>query len=105
MGKGLSEIFNLKSSDSINKFRSVDGIAIDKFAMSKFLGKYRKVSGLINDKKEENAFEKDLMLILDERTLIENYGAWERILEILMVNDRLKLLEKCSLRILGHKAL
>lgn len=99
--KDYSEIFNLKNSDSINKLRSVDGIAINKFSLSKFLGKYRKVCGLINDKKEENAFEKDLMVILDERTLIENYSAWERILEILVVNDRIKLLEQCSIRILS----
>ena len=101
LSKDYSEIFNLKNSDSINKLRSVDGIAINKFSMSKFLGKYCKVCGLINDKKEENAFEKDLMVILDERTLIENYGVWERLLEILVVNDRIKLLEQCSLRILS----
>ena len=41
------------------------------------------------------------MVILDECTLIENYGTWERILEILVVNDRIKLLEQCSLRILS----
>lgn len=99
IGKNYSEIFHLKNSESINKFRSVDGVEINKFALSKFFGKYRKVSGLINGK-EENAFEKDLMLILDERALIENYGAWERILEILVVNDRLDLLEKLSLRII-----
>ncbi len=99
ISKNYSEIFHLKNSESINKFRSVDGVEINKFALSKFLGKYRKVSGLINGK-EENAFEKDLMQILDERALIENYGAWERILEILAVNDRLDLLEKLSLRII-----
>ena len=100
-GKDYSEIFNLRNSDSINKLRSVDGITINKFALSKFLGKYRKVCGLINDKKEENAFEKDLMVILDEQTLIDNYGVWERILEILVVNNRIKLLEQCALRILS----
>lgn len=100
-GKDYSEIFNLRNSDSINKLRSVDGITINKFALSKFLGKYRKVCSLINDKKEENAFEKDLMVILDEQTLIDNYGAWERILEILVVNNRIKLLEQCALRILS----
>ena len=99
-GKDYSEIFNLRNNDSINKLRSVDGISINKFALSKFLGKYRKVCGLINDKKEENAFEKDLMVILDEKILIDNYGIWERILEILVVNNRIKLLEQCALRIL-----
>ena len=51
--------------------------------------------------KEENAFEKDLMVILDAQTLIDNYGVWERILEILVVNNRIKLLEQCALRILS----
>lgn len=99
--KDYSEIFDLKNSDSINKLRSVEGITINKFSMSRFLGKYRKVCSLINDKKEENAFEKDLMVILDEYTLVENYSAWERILEILVVNDRIKLTEQCALRIIS----
>lgn len=99
--KDYSEIFDLRNSDSINKLRSVEGITINKFSMSKFLGKYRKVCSLINDKKEENAFEKDLMVILDEYTLVENYSAWERILEILVVNDRIKLTEQCALRIIS----
>lgn len=99
--KDYSEIFDLRNSDSINKLRSVEGITINKFSMSKFLGKYRKVCSLINDKKEENAFEKDLMVILDEYTLVENYSAWERIFEILVVNDRIKLTEQCALRIIS----
>ena len=98
--KDYGEIFNLKSSDSINKLRSVEGIDLNKFALSKFLGKYRKVCGLINDK-DENIFERDLLVILDERILIDNYGSWERILEILVVNNRVRLLEQCSLRILS----
>lgn len=98
--KNYSEIFQLKNSDTINKFRSVEGVEIEKFSFSKFLGKYRKVSGLINAM-EENIFEKDLMLILDERTLIENYNMWERLFEIMVINDRIDLLEKLTLRIIS----
>lgn len=36
LSKDYSEIFNLKNSDSINKLRSVDGISINKFALSNF---------------------------------------------------------------------
>lgn len=97
--KDYSEIFRLQNSDTINKFRSVEGVQIDKFAFSKFLGKYQKVSGLINGK-EENIFEKDLMLILDERSLIENYHTWERLFEIMVINARLDLLELLALRII-----
>ena len=98
--KDYSEIFRLKSNDTINKFRSVEGVEIDKFSFSKFLGKFRKVSGLIIGK-EETVFEKDLMLILDERTLIENYGMWERLFEIMAINGRITLMEKLALRIIS----
>jgi hypothetical protein len=97
--KNYVEIFNLKNEESINKFRGITGVELDKFALSKFLGKYRKVSGMINSK-EEDVFEKDLMQILDEHTLIENYGTWERLFEILVINDRIELLEKLALRII-----
>ena len=97
--KDYSEIFRLENSDTVNKFRSVEGVEIDKFSFSRFLGKYRKVSGLINGK-EESIFEKDLMLILDERTLIENYNMWERLFEIMVINGRIDLLEKLALRMI-----
>lgn len=98
--KNYSEIFQLHNSDTVNKFRSVEGLNIDKYALSKFLGKYRKVSGMIEEQ-EERVFERDLMLIMDERALIENYGLWERLFEILIINDRIDLLEKLALRILS----
>lgn len=93
-----SEIFDLRNEESINKFRGITGIELDKFALSKFLGKYRKVSGMI-ESREENQFEKDLMLILDERTLISNYSAWERLFEILILNGRYDLYMKLAVRI------
>lgn len=94
-----SEIFNLRNEEGINKFRGITGIDLDKFVLSKFLGKYRKVSGMIQSR-EENVFEKDIMLILDARTLIANYSAWERLFEILVINNRFELYRKLSLRIL-----
>lgn len=96
--RNYSEIFDLRNEEGINKFRGITGIELDKFALSKFLGKYRKVSGMIQSK-EENAFEKDLMLILDERTLISNYCTWERLFEILIINNRFDLFKKLAIRI------
>lgn len=97
--RNYSEIFDLRNEEGINKFRGITGVELDKFALAKFLGKYRKVSGMI-ESAEENKFEQDLLLIMDERTLISNYGAWERLLEILIVNKRYELYQKLSLRIL-----
>ena len=95
-----SELFQLKNKDSINKLRSVTGIELDKFSLAKFLGKYRKVGGLIQSK-EENAFAEDALVIFDERVLIENYLTWERLFEIFVVNQRLDIVEKLAIRIIS----
>lgn len=97
--RDYSEIFKLENQESINKLHGITGMDLDKFSLSKFLGKYRKVSSLINDP-QENAFEQDLMMILDERTLIANYTLWERLMEILLINDRIKLYQKMVERII-----
>ena len=88
-----SEIFKLTNTDTPHKLRGVSSVALDKFSLSKFLGKYRKVENLIRDK-QENAFDRDLLTILNQRALIENYSLWERLLEILVINDRLDFYEK-----------
>lgn len=93
-----SEIFNLRNQESINKFRGIAGIELDKFALSKFLGKYQKVSKMIVGH-EETEFEKDLMLILDERTLIANHTFWERLFEILIINHRFTLYKELAFKI------
>lgn len=95
-----SELFQIKNEDSINKLRSVTGIDLDKFALAKFLGKYRKVGALIQSK-EEDAFAEDALLIFDERILIENYTGWERLFEIFVVNHRLDIVEKLAMRIIS----
>lgn len=95
-----SEIFKLRNEDSVNKLRSVTGVEIDKFALSKFLGKYRKVGGMIEDE-DEDVFARDVTMIFDERTLVENYIAWERLFEIFMVSGRTDLVRIISLKILS----
>lgn len=88
-----SEIFKLINKETPHKLRGVDSVTLDKFSLSKFLGKYRKVGNLIRDR-QENAFDRDLLTVLNQRTLIENYSLWERLLEILIVNDRLDYYEQ-----------
>lgn len=95
-----SEIFKLSNRDTPHKLRGVSSVSLDKFSLSKFLGKYRKVGNLIRDKRE-NAFDRDLLTILDRRALIENYTLWERLLEILVINDRLDYYEKLVKNIMG----
>jgi len=82
-----SEIYRLIGDGSPNKLRDVCGVKINKFNLSKFLGKYTKAGAMIRDKKE-NAFDKELLTIFNKRDLIENYTIWERLLEIMIINER-----------------
>jgi len=78
--------------NSLNKLTGVDGISIDKFALSKYLGKNLRIGSLINDKLE-SGFEKDISKIFNSQTIIENYTAWEKVIEILVINDRFNALD------------
>lgn len=80
-----SEIYEL-SQKGINKFREVTGISLDKYGLSKYLGKYQRVCGLVNDK-HESKFVKDIQKVFSPRVIIENYTLWEKVLTILFVND------------------
>lgn len=82
-----TEIYHLTNNDGPNKLRGVDGLSIDKFNLSKFLGKYLRISGLINDNLE-NKFESDIDKIFTPSVLIENYQMWEKVLEILIINEK-----------------
>ncbi|WP_446787740.1 hypothetical protein, partial [Macellibacteroides fermentans] len=84
----FSSVFSLHSDDTIHKLRGVTSVEIDKFELSKFLGKYRKVGNMIRDRKEVG-IDKSLISIFNKRSLLENYSVWERLLEIMVVNERL----------------
>lgn len=88
-----SEIYNLNFADTVNKLRGLEELQINKFALSKFIGKYLKISTLINDK-IEFGFEKDIKKIFDSHTLINNYTLWEKVLLIFVANNKFKTAEK-----------
>lgn len=88
-----SEIYNIDNRESINKFRGVDGISINKFSLSKLLGKYLKISSLINDK-VENRFAQDIEKIYTPYVIVDNYITWEKVIEIYVVNRRWRALGK-----------
>ena len=81
-----SQIYDLQNDETINKFRGITGISIDKYELSKLLGKHLRICGMITDVKE-TGFEKQMSKILNERVLIENYNVWEKIVEILVMNE------------------
>ena len=81
-----SELFSLISKGGPNKLRSIEDFSIDKFNLSKFLGKLLRVSGLVEDK-EEMKFEKDISKIFDCQSIVENYMTWEKVFSILANNE------------------
>lgn len=90
-----SEIFELNQHGA-NKLREIDGISIDKYALSKYLGKFQRITGLIT---EENSiasqkFIQDIRKIFDPITIIENYTLWERVLTILIVKKSYQALKE-----------
>lgn len=93
-----NEIYSLKSSESPNKLRGVDRVEIDKFELSKFLGKYLRVGGMV-DNKFESSFERDILKIFDTRTIMENYTAWEKVIEIFVIAERFGTVTKFVKRI------
>lgn len=93
------EIFKMNNSESLNKLHSVKGISIDKFGLSKFLGKYRKASNLISDAKVSD-INQEILKIMDESALIENYNLWERLMEIMIVTRQLSQYKRLAFKII-----
>jgi len=81
----FSQFYCIEDDATINKIRGVKEIVMDKYELSKFLGKYRVVSGLVDDK-DIKKFTNIIGKMLNNRELIENYILWERIFEIFITN-------------------
>lgn len=87
-----SKIYDLQNSETINKFRGITGISVNRFELSKLLGKHLRIGGLIDDVRE-TGFEKQIGGILNSRVIIENYNVWEKVVEVLIINESWEALE------------
>lgn len=95
-----SKIYHLQTNESPNKFRGINGILLDKYELSKFLGKHLRIGGLIEDV-VESKFEKDIGIIFNDKVTIENYLSWEKIIEIFVINERFETAKKFIFGILN----
>lgn len=75
------QLYWLDNEETINKLNGIRDISIDRFELSKYLGRYRVISGLITDD-EIKKFTESLFKVFGSEELIELYIYWERILEI-----------------------
>ena len=96
----ISEILELKRTGSIHKLSGIEGFEINKYLLSKFLGKYRKMVTLVKVG-AENRLQEEILKLFDKRTLVEHHSLWERLLEITMLGDSLENYEKLVNNILA----
>ena len=82
-----SDIYELNNCDSINKLRGVESIEINKFRLSKYLGKLLKIGNLIDDNIELE-FVKDINKIFTRQEIIDNYTTWEKVIEHLVLENK-----------------
>ncbi|MCL2828780.1 MAG: hypothetical protein FWD99_08610 [Oscillospiraceae bacterium] len=81
----FSYFYRIENDATINKLRGIKDIMIDKYELSKFLGKYLVVSRLIDDGSSKK-FTKKIGEMLNDHELIEYYILWERIFEIFIID-------------------
>jgi len=77
----FSYFYRLENDATINKLRGIKDIVMDKYELSKFLGKYLIVSRLIDDGNAKK-FTRKIGKMFNDRELIEYYILWERVFEI-----------------------
>ncbi|MDP4145268.1 MAG: reverse transcriptase domain-containing protein [Bacillota bacterium] len=85
---GYSDIYKLNRDDSLNKLRSIEDSKIDKYELSKFIGKQLTIGNLIDDSSESKFYE-DISKIYDNDVVIKNYTTWEATLSLCVINYRL----------------
>ena len=81
----FSRFYRLENDATINKLRGIKEIVMDKYELSKFLGKYRVVSNLVDDGNTKK-FTRIIGQMFNDRELIENYILWERVFEIFITD-------------------
>lgn len=88
-----NKIYNLNNEETLNKFRGIKGIDVDKFELSKFLGKYLRIGSMVSNT-ENKTFEHQIEKIFSSKVIIENYTVWEKVIEILVINESYDTLKK-----------
>ena len=88
-----TDIYKLINETSLNKLRGITNFEVDKFELSKFIGKYLKICSMIRTKRELK-FEKDILEIFNGRVALENYTLWEKVIEIFIIKENYNGLER-----------
>lgn len=94
------DVIQLDRDDTVNKLRSIDRLTIDKYALSKAIGKNIMLSQFY-DKKAVNRFIHNLSQILNHKEIISNYTQWESILNYLVINNKWNRINELSAKVVS----
>lgn len=81
------DILNFEREDTVNKLRALNGVTIDKYALSKAIGKNVKMSPYAKDE-DIDTFIKNIDKLLDHKEIISNYAQWEGVLNYYVINGK-----------------
>lgn len=84
----ISRLFEIKRTGTVNKISGITSVTLDKYALSKSIGKRVMMSAFEEEKQVEN-FTEELKQILDSKEIVTNYLLWENVLNYFIVNRKL----------------
>lgn len=93
------DVLKLEREDTVNKLRAINRASVDKYALSKALGK-KILMSRFSEKGVTEQFAENLYQVLDHRELLGNYTVWESILNYFVINDELQELPRFTNRLL-----
>lgn len=81
-----TDILKLEREDTVNKLRAINRTTIDKYALSKTVGKNIMMSKFAEEKTVKR-FAKSLEQVLNHKEILNNYTLWESILNYYVINN------------------
>ena len=81
------DILQFEREDTVNKLRAVNGVSIDKYALSKAIGKNVKMSQYA-EAKAIDVFIRNIDQLLNHQELISNYTQWEGVITYYVLNEK-----------------
>lgn len=87
------EVFQLKYSDTINKIRSIEGVGVDKYALSKYLAKIIYLDKL-EDSDALKKISNQILNIFKNGYSIEFFNMWEKAISFYVINNNFIELSK-----------
>lgn len=99
-----TDVLKLEREDTVNKLRGINKAVIDKYSLSKAIGKNILMSRF-SEKRTVEKFARNLERILDHKEILNNYTLWESILNFYVINDHIEgigYLSKAVCASIGH---